>query len=69
MKKEIGILSLLLVLCVVTAVLNPAFITPFNLTNNANLVGLYGVFSIGIGLVIITGGIDLSVGSMCAPRA
>jgi ribose transport system permease protein len=30
------------------------------------LIGLYGVFSLGLGLVIITGGIDLSVGSMCA---
>src|SRR5208283_170552 len=31
-----------------------------------NLIGLYGIFSIGLGLVIITGGIDLSVGSMIA---
>ena len=32
----------------------------------ANLIGLFGIFSIGEGLVIITGGIDLSVGSMFA---
>src|SRR5579862_2856844 len=32
----------------------------------ANLVGMYGIFSIGIGLIIITGGIDLSVGSTFA---
>ena len=32
----------------------------------ANLIGLFGMFSIGEGLVIITGGIDLSVGSMFA---
>ena len=32
----------------------------------ANLIGLFGVFAIGEGLVIITGGIDLSVGSMFA---
>ena len=32
----------------------------------ANLIGLFGLFSIGEGLVIITGGIDLSVGSMFA---
>jgi ribose transport system permease protein len=66
MKKEIGISALLLVLCVVTAILNPKFISPVNLVNTANLIGLYGVFSLGLGLVIITGGIDLSVGSMCA---
>ena len=66
MKKELGIGVLLFALCAVTAILNPAFIKPFNLVNNANLIGLYGMFSIGLGLVIITGGIDLSVGSMCA---
>ena len=66
MKKEIGISVLLLVLCVVTSILNPKFLSPVNLVNNANLIGLFGVFSLGTGLVIITGGIDLSVGSMCA---
>ncbi|MCB2055849.1 MAG: ABC transporter permease, partial [Geminicoccaceae bacterium] len=39
---------------------------PVNLGNMANLIGLFGIFSIGVGLVIITGGIDLSVGSMFA---
>ena len=66
MKKELGIFSLLVVLCIVTASINPKFISPANLTNLANSVGMYGVFSLGLGLVIITGGIDLSVGSMCA---
>jgi ribose transport system permease protein len=66
MKKEIGISVLLFVLCAVTSVINPKFLSPVNLINNANLIGLYGVFSLGLGLVIITGGIDLSVGSMCA---
>ncbi|HEY1490122.1 MAG TPA: ABC transporter permease [Verrucomicrobiae bacterium] len=36
------------------------------MVNTANLIGLYGIFSIGVGLVIITGGIDLSIGSMIA---
>ncbi|HEU5124468.1 MAG TPA: ABC transporter permease [Verrucomicrobiae bacterium] len=66
MKKEIGILSLLIVLCAVTAGINPRFLSATNLTNMANVIGLFGVFSIGVGLVIITGGIDLSIGSMCA---
>lgn len=66
MKKEIGISVLLVVLCTVTSLMNPKFLSPVNLVNTANLVGLYGVFSLGLGLVIITGGIDLSVGSLCA---
>jgi ribose transport system permease protein len=66
MKKEIGIFALLLVLCAVTGFENPRFFSQANLVNTANLIGLYGIFSIGLGLVIITGGIDLSVGSMIA---
>ena len=66
MKKEIGISVLLFVLCAVTSILNPKFLSPVNLVNTANLIGIYGVFSLGLGLVIITGGIDLSVGSLCA---
>src|SRR6267154_5121423 len=66
MKKELGISVLLFVLCSVTAILNPKFLSPVNLVNTANLIGLFGVLSLGVGLVIITGGIDLSIGSMCA---
>jgi ribose transport system permease protein len=65
-KKEIGLLLLLLVVGGITAVLNPRFLSGVNLLDMANLVGLFGIFSIGVGLVIITGGIDLSVGSMFA---
>lgn len=57
---------LLVVLCVVLAVLNPSFLGGANLQNLARLIGIYGIFSLGIGFVIITGGIDLSVGSVFA---
>lgn len=66
MRKELGIFALLVVLCIVTAILNPRFLSPANLQNMARLIGMYGIFSIGIGMVIITGGIDLSVGSVFA---
>jgi ribose transport system permease protein len=66
MKKELGIFVLLMLLCAVVALLNPQFLSAANLSNMALLIGMYGIFSIGLGLVIITGGIDLSVGSMFA---
>ncbi|MEY4386394.1 MAG: hypothetical protein RLY20_1677 [Verrucomicrobiota bacterium] len=82
MKKELGLLGLLFVLCLAVCGIElwkqlhegatwgtlelPRFLSAANLTNNANQIGLYGIFSIGLGMVIITGGIDLSVGSMCA---
>jgi ribose transport system permease protein len=66
MKKELGIFILLVVLCVVVSLINPRFLGGANLQNMARLIGLYGIFSIGLGLVIITSGIDLSVGSIFA---
>jgi ribose transport system permease protein len=66
MKKELGIFILLIILCVVVAAINPKFVNSANLQNMARLVGMFGIFSIGIGMVIITGGIDLSVGSVFA---
>jgi ribose transport system permease protein len=66
LKKELGTFLLLVVLCVVVAILNPRFLAPANLQNMARLIGAYGIFSIGLGIVIITGGIDLSVGSVFA---
>jgi ribose transport system permease protein len=66
MKKELGTFVLLVVLCIVVAVLNPRFLSGANLQNMARLIGAYGIFSIGLGIVIITGGIDLSVGSVFA---
>jgi ribose transport system permease protein len=66
MKKEIGIAAMLVVLCILVAILNPLFLSVTNLQNTARLVGIFGIFSIGVGVVIITGGIDLSVGSLFA---
>ncbi|HUK81182.1 MAG TPA: ABC transporter permease [Verrucomicrobiae bacterium] len=66
MKKELGITILLIVLCATTAILNHRFLGAANLENMARLIGMYGIFSIGCGLIIITGGIDLSVGSVFA---
>jgi ribose transport system permease protein len=66
LKKDISLLVLILVIGFVTAFLNPRFISPINMSNTANLIGLFGLYAIGAGFVIITGGIDLSVGSLFA---
>lgn len=65
-RKEFGLFVLLLVLCAVTTWREPIFLSGENLHNMAKRVGMYGIFSIGLGFVIITGGIDLSVGSAMA---
>jgi ribose transport system permease protein len=66
MKKELGIFILLVVLCIIVSIIEPNFLLANNLQNLTRQVGAFGIFSIGLGLVIMTGGIDLSVGSMMA---
>src|SRR3954469_8524834 len=66
MKKELATFLLLVVLCTIVTALNPRFVSAANLQNTARLIGAFGIFSLGLGLVIITGGIDLSVGSAFA---
>jgi ribose transport system permease protein len=65
-RKELSILILLFVLCAIVAFMNPKFLSSANIQNTSRLIGTYGIFSIGVGIVVITGGIDLSVGSMFA---
>jgi ribose transport system permease protein len=64
MKKILGILTLLIVVFVATAVANPNFLTAYNLENVVNWSSLFAIISIGVAFVIITGGIDLSIGSV-----
>jgi ribose transport system permease protein len=66
LKKDLGLLVFIVVVGAIVAFINPRFLLPINLSNTMNLIGLYGLFSIGVGFVIITGGIELSVGSMFA---
>ena len=66
LKKDIGLLVLILFVGTVVAIINPLFLSAVNIANTANLVGLFGMFSIAQAFVIITGGIELSVGSMIA---
>jgi ribose transport system permease protein len=66
LKKDLGLIVLILIVGTTVALINPRFISPINLSNTANLIGLFGLFSLGEGIVIITAGIDLSVGSVFA---
>ena len=56
----------LLVLIVVFSVLTPHFLQVDNLLNIALQSSIFGIIALGMTLVIITGGIDLSVGSILA---
>src|SRR5215212_2488836 len=67
MKKIFGILGLLVFVCLITGLLNPdQFLTDYNIRNLVRRSSLFAIFSIGVAFVIITGGIDLSIGSVVA---
>lgn len=54
----------LVALCGVLAWSNPAFYGDANVLNTTRQIAMLGIYAIGICFVIITGGIDLSVGSI-----
>jgi ribose/xylose/arabinose/galactoside ABC-type transport system permease subunit len=56
-------------LIVIMAVLSPSFLKPTNLLNILRQTSINGIIAIGMTLVILTGGIDLSVGSILALSA
>jgi ribose transport system permease protein len=56
----------LVVLFVISAFLSPFFLRPGNLVNILSQVSYTGMIALGMAFVIITGGIDLSVGSLVA---
>lgn len=66
LRKDLGLLLLILIVGTIVAMINPRFLSPINLGNTANLIGLFGLFSLAQAFVIISGGIELSVGSIIA---
>src|SRR6266550_372375 len=55
-KKDLGLLILILVVGTAVALINQRFLLAGNVSNTANQVGLFGLFSIGEALVIIAAG-------------
>ena len=63
---EYNTIVICLIMVVVSAMVSDVFFTSTNLTNLLRQVSGIGILSMGMLLVILTGGIDLSVGSMVA---
>jgi ribose transport system permease protein len=56
----------LIVLCIVIAVLEPKFLSTGNLAGVARQTAVITIIAMGMTMVMVSGGIDLSVGSMMA---
>jgi ribose transport system permease protein len=64
--SQYSLALVLLLLCVVATFASDAFLTRSNLINVLTQSSVIGILTIGMTYVILTGGIDLSVGSMLA---
>ncbi len=64
--NKLGPLLALVVLVVFVTIMNPNFLAPANLLNLLRQVSTNALIAFGMTFVIITGGIDLSVGSTLA---
>ena len=64
MLGSYGIIFVLILLVAVFASLSPRFLSPDNIFNVLRQVSIVGIISVGMTFVMLTGGIDLSCGSM-----
>ncbi|SES06170.1 ABC transporter permease subunit [Salisediminibacterium halotolerans] len=64
--RTIGPLIGLLLIVAIVSILNPSFLSPTNLFNLLRQVSVNALIAFGMTYVILTGGIDLSVGSTLA---
>lgn len=65
-KQNAGILIALSTICVILTFLSPVFLTVNNILNILRQVSTNANIALGMTLVILTGGIDLSVGAVVA---
>lgn len=64
--KNNGILIVFFLIIVGLSILSPYFMTTNNILNIIRQTSIYGIIAVGMTFVILTGGIDLSVGSILA---
>lgn len=62
--KNNGILIVFFLICIGLSFLSPYFLTVHNIMNIIRQTSIYGIIAVGMTFVILTGGIDLSVGSI-----
>ena len=67
--RELGVLAALLLMFIVMSIASPYFLSITNIFNVMRNMSTIGVMAIGMTMIIITGGIDLSVGSILAVTA
>ena len=65
-RREVGVFGALIVLVIAMSFLSPYFLTQNNLFNVLRNMSTITIMAIGMTMIIVTGGIDLSIGSTVA---
>jgi inositol transport system permease protein len=66
LRHRVGIVVVLVVIAALLALTTDSFATAANLTNVARQVSINGILAVGVTFVLLTGGVDLSLGSVVA---
>ncbi|MDD4336139.1 MAG: ABC transporter permease [Firmicutes bacterium] len=61
-RSELAVLAILLVMCAIMSIVSENFLTVSNLLNVLQRSAITGIVALGMTFVVLTGGIDLSVG-------
>ena len=64
--KNYGIIIAFVLICIILSVTSPVFLTTTNIINVIRQTSIYGIMAVGMTFIILTGGIDLSIGSIMA---
>lgn len=68
-KQNIIIIAALVALALIFYALNPNFLSSFNVVSMTQSLAPYAILALGVTFVIATGGIDLSIGTVCIASA
>lgn len=64
--RSYALMGIFLLMCIAFAIASPTFLTMSNIIGVFRQISTNGILAIGMTLVIITGGIDLSIGPLAA---
>ncbi len=63
---RLGLIAALVILSAALSILRPTFLTVPNLVNLVRQISINGILAVGVTFVLLTGGVDLSLGSLVA---
>ncbi len=64
--RDFGLLFAIVIIITIMSIISPVFLTSQNIINIIRQISINGILAVGMTCIILTGGIDLSVGSLVA---